>query len=50
MVVVAMFAQVAGISRAPSYSELLALPEVATTYKQTYIAEMAAEYDLPTGY
>jgi hypothetical protein len=45
-----MYAQVAGIPRAPSYAEWLALPEVATTYKQTSIAEMAAEYNLPTGY
>jgi hypothetical protein len=43
VVVVAMYAQVAGIPRAPSYSEWLALPGVATTYKQISITEMAAE-------
>jgi hypothetical protein len=50
VIVVAMYGQVAGVPRAPSYTEWLALPEVATTYKQTSIPEMAAEYNLPTGY
>ncbi|KAF1824842.1 FAD-binding domain-containing protein [Dissoconium aciculare CBS 342.82] len=50
VVVVAMYAQVAGIPRAPSYPEWPTLPGVATTYKQISITEMAAEYNLPTGY
>jgi len=50
IVIATMYVQVAGVERAPAYKKWLAFPEGMTTYKMTSIADVAADYNLPTHY
>lgn len=50
IVIAALYAQVAGVEKAPAYEKWLALPEIMNTIKTTSVAEMAAEYNIPAGY
>ncbi|KAF4120274.1 FAD/FMN-containing dehydrogenase [Geosmithia morbida] len=50
IVVATLYANVAGVEKAPAYEKWLALPEIMNTVKMTSISEMAFEYNIPTNY
>ncbi|KAK3367557.1 hypothetical protein B0H63DRAFT_489410 [Podospora didyma] len=50
VVVATLYAQVAGVEKAPAYDKWLALPEIMNTIKMTSVSEMAFEYNIPTNY
>lgn len=48
--IIAVYAQVAGVERAPAYDKWLALPSLHTDVKMTSLAEIAANNTVPLGY
>ncbi len=48
--IVAVYAQVAGIEKAPAYEKWLALPSLHTDCKMTSVSELVAGNTMPTGY
>ncbi|KAG8676174.1 hypothetical protein FPOAC1_002174 [Fusarium poae] len=46
----AVYANMEGIEKATAYKKWLALPEISSRVKNTTVAEIASEYNLPTDY